>query len=111
MTPNEEQRCFAAMDEALRVIDGKWAYPVLSRLYYGPQRFNQLRRSLGNVSVQSLAGMLRQLEHLGVVRREVFPTVPVQVEYSLTEKGKEYRDILQRMREWGEKWTLPPERE
>ncbi|UUZ86986.1 winged helix-turn-helix transcriptional regulator [Paenibacillus sp. P26] len=32
----------------------------------------------------------------------------MSVEYSLTDKGKEYRTILFQMRKWGEKWTAIP---
>jgi Predicted transcriptional regulators len=97
-------RCEAAMGEALRVLGGKWSYEVISRLYYRTLRFNELRRSLGGITVKSLTDIVRQLESLGIVRREVIPTTPVGVEYSLTEKGKEYRAVLMQMREWGEKW-------
>nr|WP_248930939.1 helix-turn-helix domain-containing protein [Paenibacillus hamazuiensis] len=98
--------CLNAVREALKVIDGKWAFPVIGQLYYGSQRFNGLRRSLGGISIKSLTIVLRHLEELQVVRRQIFPTVPVTVEYSLTEKGREYRAVLMQMRRWGEKWTI-----
>ncbi|MEW9700580.1 winged helix-turn-helix transcriptional regulator [Paenibacillus sp. SI8] len=92
----------------MQVIGSKWAYFVISQLYYGPQRFNQLRRNADNISIKSLTDILRHLEHYQVVNRQVFPTIPVRVEYSLTEKGKEYRAILFQMRQWGEKWMTHP---
>ncbi|MBO9596921.1 MAG: helix-turn-helix transcriptional regulator [Cohnella sp.] len=102
----EEQKCFTAVNEALQVIGSKWAFSVISQLYYGPQRFNQLRRSLGSISIKSLTDILRHLEHHEIVHREVFPTNPISVAYSLTDKGKDYRNVLLRMREWGEKWIV-----
>ncbi|WP_246079642.1 winged helix-turn-helix transcriptional regulator [Paenibacillus piri] len=108
MNGNEEQRCLAAVNEALQVIGSKWAFHVIAQLYYRSQRFNQLRRSLGNISIKSLTDILRQLEQHQIVHRQVFPTIPVSVEYSLTEKGKEYRSVLLQMREWGEKWNGDP---
>ncbi|UVI31559.1 winged helix-turn-helix transcriptional regulator [Paenibacillus spongiae] len=110
MNRNDEQICLAAVNEALQVIGSKWAFLVISQLYYGPQRFNQLRRSLSksNISIKSLTDILRHLEHYKIVNRQVFPTIPISVEYSLTEKGKEYRTILLQMREWGEKWITTP---
>ena len=44
------------------------------------------------------------LEENGVVRREVRPTVPVTVEYSLTDKGRDFDSVLLAMKTWGEKW-------
>lgn len=101
------QTCRLAVSEALQVISGKWAYFVISELCQGTQRFNQLQRSLGSISIKSLTDTLRQLEQHQIVHRQVFPTVPVSVEYSLTEKGREYGAILLEMRKWGEKWRTP----
>lgn len=105
MSRSEDQICLAAVSEALQVIGSKWAFCVISQLYYGPQRFNQLRRNLSGISIKSLTDVLRHLEHYNIVDRQVFPTTPINVEYSLTEKGREYRSVLLQMREWGEKWT------
>jgi len=105
LNEDRESQCSAAVAEALQVIESKWAFQVISQLYYGSQRFNQLRRSVGEISVKSLTDVLRHLERMQVVHRHVFPTIPVSVEYSLTDKGKEYRKVLLQMREWGEKWT------
>ena len=49
---------------------------------------------------------LRHLEGGGIVRREVFPTVPVSVEYSLTDKGLDFLDSLKEMEKWAEKWGV-----
>ncbi|MGG4048909.1 winged helix-turn-helix transcriptional regulator [Paenibacillus favisporus] len=105
MNPSDEQKCLSAVNEALQVIGSKWAFLVISQLYYGPQRFNQLRRNLSTISIKSLTDILRHLEHYN---RQVYPTNPISVEYSLTEKGREYREVLFQMRQWGEKWGSTP---
>jgi DNA-binding HxlR family transcriptional regulator len=51
-----------------------------------------------------LTNTLRLLEQNGLVRREVFPTVPVTEEYSLTEKGLEFQAVLEAMNRWAAKW-------
>nr|WP_051271922.1 helix-turn-helix domain-containing protein [Shimazuella kribbensis] len=98
------QVCTIPINAALDVISGKWSYYVIAQLCHESQRFNQLRRNLGDISIKSLTDTLRQLEKMDVVHRKVYPTVPVSVEYSLTRKGKEYGAILSQMRLWGEKW-------
>ncbi len=40
----------------------------------------------------------------GVIHRTAFPTVPVTVEYSLTEKGEDLKEVITMMYLWGEKW-------
>lgn len=108
MTHKGEDVCSAPISAAIQVIGGKWSYFVIAQLCQGSQRFNQLRRNLVGVSIKSLTDTLRHLEQSGIVNRQVFPTVPVSVEYSLTESGKEYGVILLQMRQWGEKWKTKP---
>jgi DNA-binding HxlR family transcriptional regulator len=96
--------CSIPINAALEVINGKWSYYVIAQLCLEAQRFNQLRRNMGNISIKSLTDTLRQLEKMDVVHRQVYPTVPVSVEYSLTQKGKEFGAILIQMRQWGERW-------
>ncbi|HEY3505433.1 MAG TPA: helix-turn-helix domain-containing protein [Actinocatenispora sp.] len=71
----------------LAVLANKWALYVLAALRGGPRRFNELRRILDGVTQKMLTQTLRALERDGLVRREVYPTVPLRVEYSLTELG------------------------
>jgi DNA-binding HxlR family transcriptional regulator len=104
----EDELCLISIREALDVVRGKWSFLVLSLLSLGPQRFNQMRRNLDNISIKSLTDVLRHLEHYNVINRQVFPTVPVTVEYSLANKGMEYIPVLQQMRKWGENWGEHP---
>ncbi|OXS52485.1 hypothetical protein B1A99_34045 [Cohnella sp. CIP 111063] len=108
-TEETNRICNNAIAEVLNVIGFKWAFLVIGHLSYGAQRFNQLRRSLNNVSTQSLTVILRNLEEQGVVRREVFATVPVTVEYSLTDKGKDFVNVLKEMHRWGLAWKERPD--
>lgn len=88
----------------LRILGTKWAFLVLSELLKGPQRFNELKRRVSIIKTQSLTDTLRHLEQNGLVRREVFPTVPVTVQYSLTEKGSDFQTALKEMEKWVQKW-------
>ena len=99
-----EMECLASVNQALQVLGNKWAFLVLAQLYIRPLRFNQMRRQLGNISTKSLTDTLRHLEQNGIIKRAVFPTVPVTVEYSLTEKGQEFQAVIYGMYVWGHKW-------
>lgn len=90
--------------EVLQILGAKWAFLVLEELLNGPQRFKQLQRKISIVKTQSLTDTLRHLENNGLVLREVFPTVPITVEYSLTEKGKDFQSALKEMEKWVQKW-------
>lgn len=76
---------------------------VMGELHAGPKRFNQIIKSIG-CSTKSLSDTLKMLEANEVIIRSVQPTVPVTVEYSLTEKGRDFEKVFYEMRRWGEKW-------
>ena len=92
--------CVASIRAVMEIFAGKWAFLVLEQLHAGAMRFGDLRRALG-VSTKSLTDTLRHLEAKGIIRRTAYPTVPVTVEYSLTEKGRSFDEVLLAMKNWG----------
>ena len=101
----EENQC-CPIERTLGVIDGKWTILILRDLFNGTKRFGELRRSLDGVSPKTLSERLRGLEVQGIVERVIYPEVPPRVEYSLTEKGKSLRAILDQMRTWGSLYAM-----
>ncbi|THF53978.1 winged helix-turn-helix transcriptional regulator [Allorhizobium terrae] len=69
-------------------VGDKWSTLVLAELAQKPYRFGELRRSISDISQRMLTQTLRDLQRDGYVNREVFPTKPPSVEYSLTELGQ-----------------------
>lgn len=67
-------------------------------------RFGQLRKVLGNLNTGTLTTTLKQLEESGLIDRKVYGEIPPRVEYSLTNKGKELKDVLLQLQIWYEKW-------
>ncbi|MBM7784538.1 winged helix-turn-helix transcriptional regulator [Tenggerimyces flavus] len=91
------------LDAAADVIDGKWKPRILWALHYGPVRFGELRRKVAGVSEKMLIQQLRELEHDGIVHREIYREVPPKVEYSLTDLGQSLNEALLPLGDWGEK--------
>lgn len=81
-----------AISDVLQRVGDKWTVLVVSQLGSGRMRFNELRRTIGNISQKMLTATLRDLEQDGFVTRTVYPTIPPRVEYELTDLG---RDLLQ----------------
>ena len=81
-------------------VTSKWAVLVLAALQDGPLRFSALRRTIGGVSEKMLAQTLRTLESDGFLDREVAPTTPPQVTYSLTALGAELAERVTGLVEW-----------
>ena len=86
----------------LQVLGGKWKMRILMNLYYGKKRFKELEREVKGISPKMLIKELKDLEAIGMINRKTFNTVPITVEYSLTEDGLTLKPILEKMVEWSE---------
>lgn len=101
--PSEAQ-CKATLSsvaDALYAIGGKWKLRIIVALTDGNKRFNELQRLIEGISAKVLSAELKQLELNGFVRRNVFTTGPVVVEYELSEYAETLNDVLQSLSEWG----------
>lgn len=83
-------------------IADKWGALVLWRISDGPIRFNQLRREIQGISTKVLSQALKRLGRDGLIAREVFPTVPVTVEYSITPLGATLAEKISAVTEWAQ---------
>ena len=96
----ETTRQCESIGRMLARISDKWTLLVVRVLGRGPCRFNALRREVGEISQKVLASTLRDLEENGFVSRTVTPTTPPQVEYALTDLGREFLVPVQGIAEW-----------
>jgi len=79
------------------VFGGKWKSAILCHLALQTMRFSELQRQFADTSRKMLTQQWRELERDGLVHREVYPQVPPKVEYSLTDKGRSIKPILDLM--------------
>lgn len=91
------------LTECMEIIGGAWTVNVIWYLRAGPRRFSELRVDIPPISPKVLTTRLRELEERGVVRREVKPTSPPSVEYSLTKLGQELIPAIEAIVIVGEK--------
>ena len=89
-----------AMLVMLERVANRWAILVLALVYDRPIRFNQLRRDLGGVSQKMLSQTLKALERDGLIHREVIPSVPIMVEYSITPRGSSLLETFRELQSW-----------
>ena len=88
--------------ELLDELSDKWVSLVLVALVNGPQRHSELRRRLSGVSQKMLTQTLRSMERDGVVTRTVTASVPVRVDYELTELGVSLTSVVHAVKLWAE---------
>src|SRR6202051_2320159 len=91
--------CRAVSDVLARIGD-KWSVLVVTKLGGGPQRFNELRRSIGGISQRMLTLTLRGLERDGLITRTVFPIIPPRVDYALTALGRDLLEPVSALGDW-----------
>jgi DNA-binding HxlR family transcriptional regulator len=104
------------VERLLLLIGGRWKPAILWWLLESgkPLRFKILRQNMPRTSQKVLTQQLRELERDGLVKREMFPEMPVRVEYSLTSFGKKLRPVLRVLDSWSRKHVtaeledLPP---
>ena len=81
-------------------IGDRWTVLIVGVLADGDARFSELRRRIEGVSQKMLTQTLRGLERDGLVRRTVYPEVPVRVEYALTDAGRTLQGPLRALQSW-----------
>lgn len=101
MNPLEDHKnCGVA--NTIRIIGSKWTLLIIHRLCEKTLRFGELQRALPGISPKTLSERLKELEKDGIINKKIFAEIPLHVEYSLTQKGKSLRTIIDQMRTWGE---------
>lgn len=89
---------------SMSLISGKYKLPILYSLaFYGPFRYNELKRFIGSISFKTLTTNLKELEECGLIIRKEYQVVPPKVENYLSNKGKSLMPILNKLCDWGTK--------
>ncbi len=99
-----EPKC-CPLETLLKQISGQWTLYILWVLdANGALRFGELRRRVDGISTKVLTERLRLLESIQLVHRQHQPTIPPQVTYTLTERGKELSGTLDHLYALAVRW-------
>lgn len=77
------------LTSCLSILGGTWTPNIIWYLSERPRRFSELKSDVQGISAKVLTQRLKRLEGHAIVHREVMPTSPPTVEYSLTKIGRE----------------------
>jgi len=97
-----------AIEQAMRVLGGKWTASILWHLKDQPVRFNDLARMIGGASKTMITDRLRHLEAHGLITRDVMSTAPVTVQYSVTKDGLVALTALETLKAWWDEQSTDP---
>jgi DNA-binding HxlR family transcriptional regulator len=94
---------FCPIAVACETFAERWTPLILRELLAGARRFNEIRQGLPLISRTLLGQRLRELEDAGVVKSQ--PRILGRGrEYGPTPAAEEFRAVLERLGEWGQRW-------
>ena len=92
---------YCPIRDVMALASDKWSILIVLYLgYYPVLRFNELKKKVYGISSKVLSERLKMLEADGYLSRELYPEVPIRVEYSLTDFGHSYLQKLLELTEW-----------
>ncbi|TDE18463.1 winged helix-turn-helix transcriptional regulator [Dyadobacter psychrotolerans] len=100
-TVGECTKSILPVRDALEVLSGKWKLPIIISLIFGNKRFSQIAKEIPGITDKMLSKELRDLEANCLVKRSVYDSIPVVVEYTLTEYGHSLKPVIEVLRNWG----------
>lgn len=104
--PKDKKECSQHMQsviDALYVLNGKWKLPIIVALRHNNRRFKELQREVTGITARMLSKELKELELNQLVKRTVYDTTPVTVEYELTEYATSLDNVIMALYDWGQK--------
>jgi DNA-binding HxlR family transcriptional regulator len=82
------------IETTFRIIGKRWTVLIIREILRGKTQFNRFMENIQGISPKVLTERLRELEHLGIIRRKIVSEYPLRVEYTLTEMGKGFEPVL-----------------
>lgn len=94
------------LNSAIAMISGRWKSQIVYSISQGKNRFHLIKQELPNISETVLARQLKELEtHAILVKKEIPNSVPIGIEYVLTNKGLDLVPILESLCDWGKQYA------
>jgi len=95
---------FCPVAKAAELFCERWTPLILRDLAAGSTRFSHLQKGVPLMSPTLLSRRLKQLEAEGVIERRK-PETGRGWTYHLTESGREFVPLVERLGVWGQRWT------
>ncbi len=98
---------FCPIGYTIDIISKRWTLYIIRELERGPKFFNEFLKALSwGLTPKILSARLKELVAEKIVNKKVHKTIPARVEYSLTERGKEFIDAFKPIEKWSKKWNV-----
>ncbi|MFL5481950.1 MAG: winged helix-turn-helix transcriptional regulator [Gemmatimonadaceae bacterium] len=111
LSDDSEREVCARFHQAIELIGRRWTGAILQILLKGPARFSVIKSALPEMTDRILSERLRELQAEGLLSRSAYPSVPVRVDYALTEKARDLTPMLEGLADWAHRWLPAPRAE
>lgn len=89
------------ISHACEVLEPRWTIPILTEMWSGSTRFNDIRRGVGNISTALLSRRLKELVAQGLIER-IEGTATGQVNYIRTKRAIDLEPALDALGKWAQ---------
>lgn len=89
------------ISRACEFLEPRWTIQILTELWNGSTRFNDIRKGVGNISSALLSRRLKEMEALGLVER-VEDEATGTIGYYRTEKSIKLEPVMNALAEWAQ---------
>ena len=90
-----------SLQDTLYFIGGKWRIPIINSICNGNKRFKEIERSIPGITTRMLSKELKDMEINKLLKRTVYPDIPVLIEYEPTEHCRSFGNVIAEMIKWG----------
>ncbi|HYI78260.1 MAG TPA: helix-turn-helix domain-containing protein [Chryseolinea sp.] len=97
------EKAILPVRDALDVLNGKWKLQIILALTFSNLRFKEMQRQIHGITAKMLSKELKELEVNQLVKRTVYDSIPVTVEYALTPYGRTLKKVILELGSWGKK--------
>ena len=89
---NQKENNVGRMVES--IIGCKWSLSVLRLIRIGVNRPGEMQRNVDGLTTKVLNERLTKLYKFGIIDKKIYPETPPKVEYSFTEFGQKFLQIV-----------------
>ena len=100
---NKPYGLICPISRACDVLEPRWTIPILTEIWAGSTKFNELRRGVGSISPALLSKRLKELEERGLIERVEDPATG-SVDYIRTQMAIELEPVLNGLAVWAQKY-------
>lgn len=100
-----ERNCSVA--RTVSILSDAWTFLVIREAFFGAQRFEEFRSSLG-ISRSTLTDRLRRLTREEILREASYSDTSSRVEYKLTKSGVDLYPTFIALMQFGDQWLADP---